>query len=214
MLNRHRRFAAAVALTAVAGLGLAACGSDTTEDAGAPGGDTTSASSAPAALARALNPDEATAEDTTAGNQTNTAPKAVAVDQPTPAELVVTDIRVGSHQNRDRVVFELAGTGVPGYTVDYVDSPAQQGSGNPVEVGGDSFLQVMIDGQTLPTEGGPAEVEVGEASADEATGVAGVAFAGQFEGRAQAVIGLEGTDRPYTVFTLQNPTRVVVDVEK
>ena len=121
---------------------------------------------------------------------------------------------MGDYQGKDRVVFELDGRGVPNYSVDYVDAPAQQGSGFPVEVQGDSFLQVMIGGQVLPTETGLEEVPVGTVTGDDATGVAGVAFAGQFEGQAQAVIGLEGTDRAFSAFLLQNPTRLVVDIER
>lgn len=128
--------------------------------------------------------------------------------------LIVSEIRMGDFQGKDRVVFELDGTGTPSYTVDYVDAPAQQGSGLPVEVSGDSFLQVMIGGQILPTETDMTEVPVGLIAGDAAAGVTGVAFAGQFEGQAQAVIGLDGTDRDFSAFLLQNPTRLVVDIDR
>ncbi|MBM7230956.1 hypothetical protein JTP68_10630 [Dietzia cinnamea] len=213
MRTRHRRFAAAAALTAAASLALVGCGTDTSTDAPATS-QTTTAGSSPAALAQNLSPEETEAADPTAG-PADSAPKSETPDAAAGrAELVVSEIRMGDYQGEDRVVFELDGRGVPSYSVDYVDAPAQQGSGFPVEVQGDSFLQVMIGGQILPTETGMEEVPVGTVTGDEATGVAGVAFAGQFEGQAQAVIGLEGTDRAFSAFLLQNPTRLVVDVER
>lgn len=212
MRIRHRRLAAAAALTAATSLALAGCGADTTTDAPATS-QTTAAGSSPAALAQALSPEETEAADPTPG-PADASPKG---EQPGDAdgraELVLSEIRIGDYQGKDRVVFELDGHGAPGYSVDYVDTPAQQGSGFPVEVPGDSFLQVMINDQILPTETDMSEIAVGTVTGDEATGVAGVAFAGQFEGRAQSVIGLEGSDRAFSAFILQNPTRVVVDIE-
>lgn len=213
MRTRSRRLAAAAALTVAASLALAGCGSDTSTDAPATNQSTT-AESSPAALARTLSPEETAAADPSA-RPADSAPKAqMSGDSAEPAQLVVSEIRVGDYQGRDRVVFELDGQGTPGYTVDYVDAPAQQGSGFPVEVAGDSFLQVTITGQVLPTGTGMTEVPVGTIAADEATGVAGVAFTGQFEGQAQSVIGLEGTGRAFSAFLLQNPTRLVVDIER
>ena len=213
MRTRHRRLVAAAALTVTASLAMASCGTDTSTDAPATS-QTTTAGSSPAALAQTLSPEETEAADPTAG-PTDSAPKReepVATSER--AELVVSEIRMGDFRGSDRVVFELDGSGTPSYSVDYVDSPAQQGSGFPVEVSGDSFLQVMIGGQVLPTQTGMEEVPVGTVAGDEATGVTGVAFAGQFEGQAQSVIGLEGSDRAFSAFLLQNPTRLVVDIER
>lgn len=212
--TRHRRLTVAAALVAAGALALSGCGSDTASDQAAPAEQTTSASSSPLALAQALAPGETEEPAAPGAKPADPAPKGeMPGDTAEAARLTVTEIRVGEHQGKDRIVFELGGDGTPGYTVDYVDAPAQQGSGNPVEVAGDSFLQVMIGNQTLPGDG-LTEVPVGTVSADEASGVAGVAFAGQFEAQAQAVIGLKGTGRAFTAFVLQNPTRVVVDVEK
>lgn len=213
MRIRHRRLAAAAALTAASSLALVGCGADTSTDAPATS-QTTTAGSSPAALAQALAPEETEAADPTSGPADSSPKSEQPADATEPAELVVSEIRIGDYQGKDRVVFELDGTGAPGYSVDYVDAPAQQGSGFPVEVPGDSFLQVMLDDQTLPTETGMSEVPVGTVTGDESTGVAGVAFAGQFEGRAQSVIGLEGSDRAFSAFLLQNPTRLVVDIER
>src|SRR5699024_353683 len=147
------------------------------------------------ALAQGLSPEETETSDPSA-RPADPAPKSEqSADAPERAQLVVSEIRVGDYQGRDRVVFELDGEGTPGYSVNYVDAPVQQGSGFPVEVDGDSFLQVTIMDQVLPTQTDLTEVPVGTVSADEASGVAGVAFTGQFEGQSRSVIGLEGADR-------------------
>ncbi|MDX2356763.1 hypothetical protein [Dietzia sp. PP-33] len=217
MRTRHRRLAAAAALTAVASLGLAGCGTDPSTDPSTDAPATSqpaTAESSPAALARTLAPEETEASDP-AARPADSAPKVqLSGDSAERAQLVVTEIRVGNFQGKDRVVFELEGQGTPGYSVDYVDAPTQQGSGFPVEVPGDSFLQVMINDQVLPTQTEMTEIPAGTVSAEEATGVSGVAFAGQFEGRAQSVIGLKGTGRDFSAFLLQNPTRLVVDIDR
>ena len=214
MRIRHRRLAAAAALTAAASLALAGCGADTSTDAPATS-QTTTAGSSPAALADVLAPDETEADDPSNGPSDSSPKGAESTDSaPEHTQLVISEIRMGDFQGKDRVVFELSGNGTPSYTVDYVDAPVQQGSGFPVEISGDSFLQVLIRGQVLPTETDMEEVPVGLMSGDAAAGVTGVAFAGQFEGQAQSVIGLDGTDRDFSAFLLQNPTRLVVDIER
>lgn len=213
MYTRRRHLSAAVALTAAAALALAGCSSDSPTPEAPPSSQTTTAGSSPLAMAQTLDGEEATTKDATPGRVTDTSRKVTPADQRAPAQLTVTEIRVGEHEGKDRVVFELGGTGTPSYMVDYVDSPAQQGSGHPLDVTGDSFLQVMLGGQALPT-GERTEVPVGAVSADEVSNVTRVAFGGQFEGQAQAVVGLDGTDRAFTVFTLQDPTRVVVDIDR
>ena len=213
MSTRHRRFVAAAALATATALAMAGCGADSSPET--PTDPTTSAGTSSAALAQSLTPEETDAADPSAG-PSDPAPKSETPDAPEserPA-LVVSEIRMGDYQGKDRVVFELDGTGVPSYTVDYEDAPVQQGSGFPIEVDGDSFLQVMIGGQVLPTETDMTETPVGLVTGDGASGVNGVYFAGQFEGLAQAVIGLDGTDRDFSAFTLQNPTRLVIDINR
>ena len=53
-------------------------------------------------------------------------------------DLSPTDVRIGTHQGFDRVVFEFAGVGKPGWFTHYTDTPAQPGSGFPVEYQGNS----------------------------------------------------------------------------
>src|SRR3954470_3968877 len=62
------------------------------------------------------------------------------------ARVTVSDIRVGTHDGFDRVVFEVGGTGTPGWDVRYVDQASSQGSGEPIDVAGEAVLQVTLTG--------------------------------------------------------------------
>ncbi|MDD9204910.1 hypothetical protein PU560_00355, partial [Georgenia sp. 10Sc9-8] len=47
-------------------------------------------------------------------------------------DLLHSTVRIGLHEDFDRVVFDFIGTGIPQYEVQYVEEPTQQGSGRPV----------------------------------------------------------------------------------
>ncbi len=129
------------------------------------------------------------------------------------AALTVTDVRVGHHDGFDRVVFELGGTGTPGWRVEYVDQPIDDGKGDVVAVDGDAYLQVMISGSGYPMDtgveeyAGPNPVRAGDDGEVEE-----VLLRGVFEGYTQAFVGVDDEQRPFRVFSLEDPTRVVVDV--
>ena len=131
----------------------------------------------------------------------------------TPSNLVVTGVRVGSHQGFDRVVFDFHGQGQPGWFVDYVDSPTQQASGQPLVVEGTSFLNVAIDGTTYPFEAGIEDPSLGPLNASGPI-VKQVVPGGTFEGRTQFIVGLHGPRRPYSVQVLSEPTRLVIDISQ
>jgi hypothetical protein len=128
------------------------------------------------------------------------------------AMLTVTDIRLGHHEDYDRVVFEMGGEGTPGWRVEYVDQPVEDGKGTVIEMDGDAYLQVMISGSGYPMDTGveeysepnPVEAEDGE--------IEEVLLRGVFEGYTQAFVGVDDEQRPFRAFLLENPTRVVVDV--
>lgn len=69
--------------------------------------------------------------------------------------------------------------------------PTADGSGDLVRLGGSVFLMVNLRGLGPPFDTGPG---------------------GVFEGTQLAFVGLHGAERPFRVFALTNPTRVVVDV--
>lgn len=132
--------------------------------------------------------------------------------QSSDAQLVVTGMRYGSHDGFDRVVFDLTGTGTPGWFTELTPNPAQQGSGNAVEYKGNTALVVNIDGVTYPFELGIEDPNLAPIDASGGV-VTGVQSLGTFEGRAQFVIGLNGS-HAYSVQTLDNPSRLVVDIRR
>jgi len=126
--------------------------------------------------------------------------------------VTVSDIRTGRQDGFDRVVFEVGGTGTPGWDVRYVDQPSSQGSGDPVDVAGDAALQVTITGAQIPDETGVAEYDGPNPLPGAGTQtVTEVAYDHVFEGTAVAFVGTTA-QQPFRVYALSNPTRVVVEV--
>lgn len=128
------------------------------------------------------------------------------------SDLLSTTVRIGSHPDFDRVVFDFDGEGTPGYRVSYVDSAVQDGSGATVDVDGDGILQVVMTGTRYPAEDEAYEGGPGTYSLDAAEEVEQVRLSGTFEGTTQAFIGIDDVDTPYRAFVLSNPSRLVVDV--
>ncbi|MSZ76303.1 MAG: hypothetical protein F2667_04250 [Actinobacteria bacterium] len=129
-------------------------------------------------------------------------------------ELGLTGVRTSRHDGYDRVVFDLGGTGRPGWYVDYTDDPVSDGSGEPVEIDGSAVLQVVLRGIGLPDDVGlPAYGDsTTRVPATGTTGVIEIAPGGVFEGDQLAYIGLRGAERAFRVFALTTPARLVVDV--
>lgn len=127
-------------------------------------------------------------------------------------DLVLTDVRTGSHDGYDRVVMEFAGNGRPGWVVEYVDEAVQEGSGDVITLDGESILQVFASGTTYPAEGqdffptGPLSPGPGGSA------VSDVHVVGTFEGYTQMFAALDGPPADVRVFRLGNPSRLVVDV--
>ncbi|PFG27156.1 putative secreted protein [Corynebacterium renale] len=128
-----------------------------------------------------------------------------------PGELVVKDVRLGSHGNFDRVVFDLAGEGEPGWFITYEKFPAQQASGRLIDVPGETSLNVNIDNTTYPFTLGMESKPLGRFTSADTKVVTEVVEAGTFEARTQYVIGLK-SEAPYSVQVLQDPTRLVIDI--
>ncbi|WP_407317221.1 hypothetical protein UQW22_12075 [Isoptericola halotolerans] len=127
------------------------------------------------------------------------------------ALLTVTDVRVGLHEEYDRVVFDLEGTGTPGWRVEYVEEALEPGRGDEVEVDGDAVLEVGITGTAMPMDSGVEEYG-GDPVAGPGESVEEVVYRFVFEGTATAFVGVDGEPRPFRVLTLSDPTRMVVDV--
>ncbi|TYQ14416.1 UNVERIFIED_ORG: hypothetical protein L601_000100001530 [Gordonia westfalica J30] len=140
-------------------------------------------------------------------------PKAVPAGED--ARLTVTDIRTGSHDGFDRVVYELGGTGVPGWHVAYVDEALQDGSGFPVDVAGEAILEVQITGSAYPFDSGVEPYDGPDPIRAQPGGsVVEVRGALVFEGVTQSFIGVSEPRSPFTVNALTDPTRLVIDVQR
>ena len=119
--------------------------------------------------------------------------------------------RVAAQNGYDRVVFELANKGAPGWEVAYVDAPRSDGSGNPVAVKGEFFLQVLVRHVGTPGDTGVPEPAVRRLTPTGTLDVTEVVLDGVFEGQYTAFLGLD-SERPFRVTRLSSPPRVIVDV--
>jgi hypothetical protein len=140
--------------------------------------------------------------------------KAKAVE--TMSAAAVTNIRTGQHYCFDRMVIDLKGD-VAGYKARYVHTVAQDGSGNPVPLRGQAFLQVTV---TAPSYDDNGKATYSPANQAELSNVNGyqtfrqLAWAGSFEGYTTIGLGVRAR-LPYRVFTLDGPgsgSRLIVDV--
>jgi hypothetical protein len=203
---------------AAAVLLLAACGTDTSP---------TSASDTPPS---SVSPEPSEASSATPSPSPSDTPPASA-ESPSPApaadgppfpestdpqtseptgdwDLQLADVRVGDHDGFDRVVLEFTGTATPGWGVAWGDEAVAEGSGDVVPVEGDRVLTISASGTALPE---PGSFEV-PARLGPAGALAEVQVNGWFEGYTQVFAGVDGEERPFRVFTLTDPPRLVVDI--
>ena len=197
---------ACLSLVALAG----ACGDS--DDAG-DGDGTTSSTSSSTSSTSSTSTTDGTSPSTPGGlDGASTTPVSVPYPQIETAQL--TDVTVGTHEGYDRVVFTFDGE-LPGYDIGYLDGPVtQDGSGDPVEVGGTHAISVrmspasgaLLDGESFEmTYDGPDRIE------GPGNPVVEVVRAGDFEAQLTWAIGVDG-EQPFKVSTLSAPTRIVVDV--
>ena len=134
------------------------------------------------------------------------------VDQ-TVARAQITDVRIGTHDGYDRVVFEFAG-GLPEAFLERVEPPfTQDPTGMPMEVEGSSYLRLIMRGGTKQTEDGtssydgPTEFDPGfPALVDLVEG-------GDFEAQSTWYFGLT-EESCVRVLTLDEEPRIVIDIEQ
>ncbi len=99
--------------------------------------------------------------------------------------------------------------------MEYTPSPIAEGSGDPVSIEGTAFLMLFLTGVGSSFDTGIAPV-FDDATRLPGTGTKAVTEispgGGPWEGAQQAFIGLSGAERPFRVFSLTHPSRVVIDV--
>lgn len=136
--------------------------------------------------------------------------------------MLLTDVAIGSHPCFERVTFsfEPEGGGDDGaisYDVGYVTPPFRDTAGRRIHVQGNAFLMVRteparradLSGPTFRlTYTGPTDIRPTHTSI-----VRNVRFIEDFEANMVWIIGLDRR-RPFEVFELDGPDRLVVDVER
>ncbi|MGF1662480.1 MAG: hypothetical protein ACFCVG_08410 [Kineosporiaceae bacterium] len=136
--------------------------------------------------------------------------------EPAGPQLLFTDLRVGHHEGFDRVVWEFAGDGTPGWRVQYVDEVIRDPSGLPLELSGDAALSVVVMNVGIP---GDVDVPPGSEFYDgpplraaSSTEWVTEVFAGDlFEAYLVGFVGVVD-ELPFRVYALDGPPRVVVEV--
>ncbi|MGY0059596.1 AMIN-like domain-containing (lipo)protein [Streptomyces sp. LZ34] len=129
------------------------------------------------------------------------------------------NIRAGQHECYDRLVFDLKGGGTAadpaGYRVGYVDAMYQDGSGDPIKVGGGAILEIHVSAPSYDPEAG-GETYPGRAGKTlpgvDITGYRtfkDTRYGASFEGETQVGLGVRAR-LPFRV--LQSGDRLIVDV--
>lgn len=126
----------------------------------------------------------------------------------------IIDVRIGSHADYDRVVFEFT-DGVPEMSLDRAAPPfTEDGSGFPIEVEGTSFLQLTMRGGTKQTEDGTSSYDGPTEFTPGFPTLVHLIEGGDFEAQSTWYFGLSA-EACVRVFTLTDDgaQRIVIDVE-
>jgi hypothetical protein len=123
----------------------------------------------------------------------------------------LTDIRIAGHDGYDRLVFEFdrglpeidLRKGIPPFTTD----PA----GLPLIMDGVAFLQITFRGASRGGSDGPVTYEGPTDFSPGLHELVMVRMAGDFEGVLTFIVGLDAPPC-FDLFTLESPSRVVLDV--
>lgn len=130
----------------------------------------------------------------------------------TVARAQLSDVRVGTHDDYDRIVFEYQ-NGVPELDITQATPPLlADASGMELDVDGNAFLQIVMHGATKQTDAGGSSYT---GSTDFTPGydqLAELIEGGDFEAVNTWYAGLNA-NACVRAFTLNNPSRIVVDVE-
>lgn len=122
----------------------------------------------------------------------------------------LTNIRTGRHEGFDRIVLDLTdGAAILQHT--YVDELLADGSGQPVELAGNVYLQVSVQAAAHDENGQSTHPGPPTFDTPALTNVRALAITGDFEGVLTVGIGVDHRSL-HTVSTLTGPHRVVIDI--
>lgn len=130
------------------------------------------------------------------------------------ARLSPINLRLGYHHTFERLVLGLRGRGEPGWRAEYVDDPVLPGSGAHFALAGDATLRVRITGVVPPTAAGAAPYHGPQRFVPHRDGpLAEVVYGTVRDGAVDVYVGVS-SERPFRVFEVTHPTRVVIDVQR
>ena len=190
-------------LLAVAVALLAACSapSASAEASGSPGTDATDA------------PPAATAEPVPSEDLADFSCDLPFVEQATvPRTVNITDVRIGSHDGYDRVVFEFT-DGTPEIALERATPPfVQDGSGQPMDVEGESFLRLIMRGGTKQMEDGSSSYAGSRDFDPGFPALVDLVEGGDFEAQSTWYLGLSA-ESCVRVSLLEDAPRLVIDIQ-
>lgn len=162
----------------------------------------------------------------------DTTPTSTAISEPSTAKddcetsnggvdgtlMYLTDVRTGTHDTYDRVTFEFSKgdgpVGVPKFEISRGEPPLRyDGSGDPMEVDGESFAQIIFHGGTGVKFEGETPKQTWEGQKEMKPGYPALVEleqAGDFEATLSWVAGLSYRSC-WTATEMENPVRLVWD---
>lgn len=123
-------------------------------------------------------------------------------------DVVIMDLRAGSHDGFDRVVYEFNGTQSPSFATQWVDTPMSYGSDAALPIAGNAFLRLEIR-NTTDDSGRDYTHDATAGNVQEIFHTS----AHKVLGATEYFIGLD-KQRPFRIYYLDDPSRLVIDFER
>ena len=123
-----------------------------------------------------------------------------------------TDVRIGSHDGYDRVVFEFT-DGTPEIALERATPPfVQDGSGAPMEVEGESVLRLVMRNGTKQMDDGSSSYDGPLDFDPDFPALVDLVEAGDFEAQSTWYLGLSA-ESCVRVSLLEDAPRLVIDIQ-
>jgi hypothetical protein len=124
----------------------------------------------------------------------------------------ITEVRVGTHEDYDRITFEFD-AGIPQYDVEAATPPFfADPSGLPLEVAGSAFWRISLIGGTKVTPDGVVTYSGPTNFVPRFAALVQLKEGGDFEAVSTWYVGLTDTSC-IRVLTLSEPDRLVIDIQ-